>query len=73
LIGTTQDPCYFSLYSTLRLRLRNTDLMEPELQRDVAPAPMAPPPNLIIKNIVNLRLWQEQEPYQNFYLEPELL
>jgi hypothetical protein len=32
----------------MRLWLRNTDLMEPELQCDVALAPMAPPPNMII-------------------------
>jgi hypothetical protein len=35
------------------LWLRNTDLMEPELQRGAAPAQMAPPPNLIIHNITN--------------------
>jgi hypothetical protein len=38
----------------IRLQLRNTDLIEPEPQRDADPASMAPPPNLIIQNIKNL-------------------
>jgi hypothetical protein len=40
----------------MRLRLCNTDFMDPEPQRGVAPAPLAPPPNLIIQIITNLGL-----------------
>jgi hypothetical protein len=43
-------------------------LMDLEPQRDAAPAPMALPPNLIIKKVTNLGLWkvEEQKPHQIF-------